>query len=37
MKLNPNSAYTHWGLGEALQISGRNEEALTHIEEAIKA
>ena len=36
MKLNPNSAYTHWGLGEALWVAGRNEEALAHIEESIR-
>ena len=36
MKLNPNSAYTYWGLGEAFWIAGRNEEALAHIETGIR-
>ncbi len=36
LKLNPNSAYTHWGLGEALRMADRHEEALTHLEEAIR-
>ncbi len=36
LKLNPNSAYTHWGLAEALRMADRHEEALTHLEEAIR-
>ncbi len=36
MKLNPNSAYTHFGLAEAFWIAGRNEEGLAHVDVAIR-
>ncbi len=36
MQLNPNSAYTRWGLAEALWMAGQYQEGLVHVEEAIR-
>ena len=36
LRINPNSAYFHFGLGESYCVSGQHEDALVHLGEAVR-